>query len=140
MLRNLFESPSLLQREPRPRLFHLHAHFQKERVTGLQELLKTCKALRKCQEFLDTGHVLNRENGPARALFRTHRPRPHNQRGNGDFLAVPLSLDLIEGDCLQVTQPRRDRKSTRLNSSHLGISYAVFCLKKKKITSNKHTS
>src|SRR5205814_7401439 len=27
--------------------------------------------------------------------------------------------------------PRRDRKSTRLNSSHLGISYAVFCLKKK---------
>src|SRR5262245_64347455 len=29
-------------------------------------------------------------------------------------------------------EPRRDRKSTRLNSSHLGISYAVFCLKKKK--------
>src|SRR5258705_5491233 len=28
-----------------------------------------------------------------------------------------------------------DRKSTRLNSSHLGISYAVFCLKKKKIVS-----
>src|ERR1035438_10729589 len=27
-----------------------------------------------------------------------------------------------------------DRKSTRLNSSHLGISYAVFCLKKKKIS------
>src|SRR5215472_14416075 len=27
---------------------------------------------------------------------------------------------------------RRDRKSIRLNSSHLGISYAVFCLKKKK--------
>src|SRR5205814_2637519 len=31
------------------------------------------------------------------------------------------------------SRPRaRDRKSTRLNSSHLGISYAVFCLKKKK--------
>src|SRR5262245_38768275 len=29
---------------------------------------------------------------------------------------------------------RQDRKSTRLNSSHLGISYAVFCLKKKSIT------
>src|SRR5437899_7346954 len=27
----------------------------------------------------------------------------------------------------------QDRKSTRLNSSHLGISYAVFCLKKKKV-------
>src|SRR5437899_7745151 len=30
----------------------------------------------------------------------------------------------------------RDRKSTRLNSSHLGISYAVFCLKKKKTHNN----
>src|SRR4051812_49960754 len=29
----------------------------------------------------------------------------------------------------------RDRKSTRLNSSHMSISYAVFCLKKKKRTS-----
>src|SRR5205814_9495947 len=29
-------------------------------------------------------------------------------------------------------QRKQDRKSTRLNSSHLGISYAVFCLKKKK--------
>src|SRR2546426_7327642 len=31
----------------------------------------------------------------------------------------------------------RDRKSTRLNSSHLVISYAVFCLKKKKYISHK---
>src|SRR5439155_15570227 len=30
------------------------------------------------------------------------------------------------------TPPERDRKSTRLNSSHVAISYAVFCLKKKK--------
>src|SRR3989454_9377796 len=33
----------------------------------------------------------------------------------------------------------RDRKSTRLNSSHLVISYAVFCLKKKKYTLSAHT-
>src|SRR2546426_9409005 len=32
---------------------------------------------------------------------------------------------------------RKDRKSTRLNSSHLVISYAVFCLKKKKKQHNK---
>src|SRR5690625_6911703 len=32
-----------------------------------------------------------------------------------------------------------DRKSTRLNSSHVAISYAVFCLKKKKITHMKKT-
>src|SRR5690242_21441467 len=34
---------------------------------------------------------------------------------------------------------QRDRKSTRLNSSHMSISYAVFCLKKKKNKRNKHT-
>src|SRR3712207_8427922 len=32
----------------------------------------------------------------------------------------------------QARPPRRDRKSTRLNSSHANISYAVFCLKKNK--------
>src|SRR5256885_7307420 len=36
--------------------------------------------------------------------------------------------------CEKALRDRRDRKSTRLNSSHLVISYAVFCLKKKKIT------
>src|SRR5438445_8115099 len=36
--------------------------------------------------------------------------------------------------------PREDRKSTRLNSSHANISYAVFCLKKKKITNTLITS
>src|SRR3712207_8068920 len=35
-----------------------------------------------------------------------------------------------------LTAPSGDRKSTRLNSSHANISYAVFCLKKKKITNS----
>src|SRR5690242_21001510 len=34
--------------------------------------------------------------------------------------------------CCPVCSNTRDRKSTRLNSSHMSISYAVFCLKKKK--------
>src|ERR1022692_3137379 len=37
-------------------------------------------------------------------------------------------------------RPRRDRKSTRLNSSHLVISYAVFCLKKKKTKTTMNTT
>src|SRR5438045_5095375 len=37
-----------------------------------------------------------------------------------------------EPDLGRRRRDQRDRKSTRLNSSHLGISYAVFCLKKKK--------
>src|SRR5947199_3630007 len=43
------------------------------------------------------------------------------------YLLVALALG-VAGSLLLA----RDRKSTRLNSSHLGISYAVFCLKKKK--------
>src|SRR2546430_7829298 len=47
------------------------------------------------------------------------------------------SLCAVVADHLLLTAaddrpPRRDRKSTRLNSSHSQISYAVFCLKKKK--------
>src|SRR5256886_7192383 len=38
----------------------------------------------------------------------------------------------------EVLRSNRDRKSTRLNSSHSQISYAVFCLKKKKIN-HKHS-
>src|SRR5207253_10692585 len=37
-------------------------------------------------------------------------------------------------------RPRSDRKSTRLNSSHVAISYAVFCLKKKKTSSTNSQS
>jgi len=39
---------------------------------------------------------------------------------------------LVPRRAIWLTQPLRDRKSTRLNSSHVKISYAVFCLKKKK--------
>src|SRR3712207_7505100 len=38
----------------------------------------------------------------------------------------------LDGDYKVVGQQAEDRKSTRLNSSHANISYAVFCLKKKK--------
>src|SRR5256885_12034955 len=38
----------------------------------------------------------------------------------------------IDARVMPTFEPERDRKSTRLNSSHLVISYAVFCLKKKK--------
>src|SRR5262245_64273312 len=51
---------------------------------------------------------------------------------------VPMSLSHVfrmrpsRRSMVTGAQPS-DRKSTRLNSSHLGISYAVFCLKKKKV-------
>src|SRR5687768_18273731 len=44
-----------------------------------------------------------------------------------------LAIDaLMLGMLVRVSRAHRDRKSTRLNSSHGYISYAVFCLKKKK--------
>src|SRR3712207_6895205 len=46
----------------------------------------------------------------------------------GEVLVVGLVAALVEQRALRAT---RDRKSTRLNSSHANISYAVFCLKKK---------
>src|SRR5205814_8908409 len=44
----------------------------------------------------------------------------------------PFQGDLVRGQGAGGGAGGGDRKSTRLNSSHLGISYAVFCLKKKK--------
>src|ERR1039458_10706067 len=52
---------------------------------------------------------------PYTTLFRSV---VHARKHHGDFRMVPDPAPT-------------DRKSTRLNSSHLGISYAVFCLKKK---------
>src|SRR3712207_1272266 len=54
---------------------------------------------------------------------------------------VRSTTSCLRDEAQEVTSPapsdghvgRRDRKSTRLNSSHANISYAVFCLKKKKI-------
>src|SRR5690625_6656355 len=42
------------------------------------------------------------------------------------------------GSMPATTSTSQDRKSTRLNSSHVAISYAVFCLKKKKIRKTSH--
>src|SRR3712207_7640703 len=66
-------------------------------------------------------------------------PRPLGDRA-GD-LAVPVCPQGGARTWLQGRDPgaarlRRDRKSTRLNSSHANISYAVFCLKKKKLKKN----
>src|SRR5437879_10809143 len=51
---------------------------------------------------------------------------------------LPSVSTLVGRSCTPTTRDFRDRKSTRLNSSHRCISYAVFCLKKKKQTPRKH--
>src|SRR5699024_12712220 len=46
--------------------------------------------------------------------------------------AIQKDLNRLERWAYDILMKFRDRKSTRLNSSHVSISYAVFCLKKKK--------
>src|SRR3712207_7471157 len=53
----------------------------------------------------------------------------------GDFLVFHRAEILPDQACVVlVVQEMEDRKSTRLNSSHANISYAVFCLKKNHVT------
>src|SRR5690625_6872214 len=88
---------------------------------------------------------------PARQTLTKPEFRPRSPRAKRwipalwqwEFVPVPVVADIRLG--LQTPPPdgsnqsiiqgahsaRRDRKSTRLNSSHVAISYAVFCLKKK---------
>src|SRR3712207_8411972 len=74
----------------------------------------------------DGGYALWRESGNPYPVFveDVHvRPNPAKPSRNWWLWPKPSTGDL-------------DRKSTRLNSSHANISYAVFCLKKKKLLKN----
>src|SRR5256885_11348323 len=66
---------------------------------------------------------------PYTTLFRSRQRREQELRP--ELLAL-IRRDRVEHEAADHRQKLGDRKSTRLNSSHLVISYAVFCLKKKK--------
>src|SRR2546430_9769875 len=57
---------------------------------------------------------------------------PTGNEFNNMLKSSSLASVISVGELLQHADNRGDRKSTRLNSSHSQISYAVFCLKKKK--------
>src|SRR5438067_9415536 len=63
---------------------------------------------------------------PYTTLFRSIRD------ASVDLKAAPITQAETLFVSLLILHVYRDRKSTRLNSSHVSISYAVFCLKKKK--------
>src|SRR2546427_9615542 len=75
---------------------------------------------------------------PYTTLFRSLVDELRQVRPRHQLHRVPLqprpAADVVDADDARVAQSARDRKSTRLNSSHSQISYAVFCLKKKKKT------
>src|SRR5690242_20812457 len=69
------------------------------------------------------------EGGPRGPL---RRPPPGRRRAADPSCAAAPARAVHRGS------HREDRKSTRLNSSHMSISYAVFCLKKKKRTKGRN--
>src|SRR3712207_8488001 len=76
---------------------------------------------------------------PYTTLFRSHAP---SEEEGGLARADRKRLRGPRGSLARVLRARGqhvfgDRKSTRLNSSHANISYAVFCLKKKKKTPDR---
>src|SRR5262245_22891660 len=93
------------------------------------------------------GAEVNRRNGceqydlGANPDRRVHS-RDFSQASSGEHQSGRARFCQPRGQAAQPAEsappaPARDRKSTRLNSSHLGISYAVFCLKKKKQKNKK---
>src|SRR5437899_8900969 len=102
-----------------------------------------------CAGTLDLAATLARAGGFRGSVIGADFVVPMLARGRGkaerarpvgaDALTLPFADAHSEGDhgAVEPREPGRgarrgDRKSTRLNSSHLGISYAVFCLKKTK--------
>src|SRR3712207_8272230 len=81
---------------------------------------------------------------PYTTLFRSRTPRrveeaasTRREKNVGRTAATRYNFD---ASTHWSRQPTRDRKSTRLNSSHANISYAVFCLKKKNHTHELYRS
>src|SRR5256885_2824981 len=92
------------------------------------------------QLYLDVAREVHAAGGLPLATVVTTSALDWQTRGDARVLGDGPRLPVADGtlDLLALVQaggqpaPLADRKSTRLNSSHLVISYAVFCLKKKK--------
>src|SRR3712207_9505157 len=75
-----------------------------------------------------SGPLFNRERNNTHLTELGRLVEPHVR----ELMAQAQTARSRASAFLQLRSAERDRKSTRLNSSHANISYAVFCLKKKK--------
>src|SRR2546430_11175587 len=75
---------------------------------------------------------------PYTTLFRSafSSIRDSSSADDGSWFSSPVCEPVAADAAGAAPDPNQDRKSTRLNSSHSQISYAVFCLKKKNTTHN----
>src|SRR3712207_4827492 len=75
--------------------------------------------------------ICAKQEPPLLQIGPRHKVACHFAGEIDDPSPVPVTLDVLGCDGRGNRIPGKDRKSTRLNSSHANISYAVFCLKKK---------
>src|SRR5690625_5829265 len=98
--------------------------------------------LYQAEDGIRDGHVTGVQTCalPISNYLKTLSPEKRTTHCGGSFALRGLPWLLLTGllgasgflFLPRLTVSKRDRKSTRLNSSHVAISYAVFCLKKKK--------
>src|SRR3712207_7765394 len=102
----------MIRRPPRSTLFPYTTLFRSEKILAEQR-----------QNMFNA----QREAEEKRIQLEKTKAHADNQR---DLMAATVGVEISS----RRAEQRKDRKSTRLNSSHANISYAVFCLKKKKNT------
>src|SRR2546430_3347668 len=99
---------------------------------SLQDACSSFRELTECVASLRVSHTLQIEFSCLKWDVTGAKPKPVSDScagpSGGKAMGLTRSIDLLKSD----TDAKSDRKSTRLNSSHSQISYAVFCLKKKK--------
>src|SRR2546429_3666613 len=95
--------------------FDVRGQFQNFGFSGLSMWRSAASSISACGES-QTGHILTINQGATRGKYAPVCESASDVSSNHDFVSAGFG---------------RDRKSTRLNSSHGYISYAVFCLKKK---------
>src|SRR5699024_11681172 len=92
---------------------------------SLHDALPICGLIMSIAHYFDTMDYGSapEADGEARAWLKRH------EATFGHFIAGKFAAP-ASGKHLATIEPATDRKSTRLNSSHVSISYAVFCLNK----------
>src|SRR3712207_8164189 len=106
----------MIRRPPRSTLFPYTTLFRSKRLTAIIKLQIKAGAATPAPPV---GPALGQHGVNIMEFCKAYNAATESQRGD----IVPVEIKVFED--------RSDRKSTRLNSSHANISYAVFCLKKK---------
>src|SRR5207249_8292519 len=94
-----------------------HVHDQRHRIQPLEVVDEAGQAIEACPASDRHEPAFNQ------ILLVVRQDEP------GSLLQEPSQIIVFEWSHDLLPEKRRDRKSTRLNSSHVSISYAVFCLK-----------